>query len=536
MSIPDESRYAEIPREMIVSGDWIVPHLNGMRYFEKPILGYWINAISILVFGENNFAIRLPSALSVFISAFLIFLLVRKFDRDDRKAALSAAAFLTCILVFAIGVFNVLDSMFALFITGTMVFFFFATQESEIKQRNLLLTLCGVCCGLAFLTKGFLAFALPVIGILPFMLWEKRAKDIFKFAWLPAIVAVLVISPWAVLIHLREKDFWFQFFWVEHIRRFFSPNNIAQHAKPCWFFVPVLAIGLFPWIMLVPTALSGMRRKGFLNPLSRFTICWFIFFFLFFSASSGKLATYILPCFPPLMILIIDGLLKHLEQGRSWLFFGTTVITAVLMATASLFLVTSQTFDSMDNLRVYWDEEVWKWRILAAGFGVFSISTLLASNKSDIYKQIKLYSMAPLLLLFAVHFTVPKTFRFISKECMDPVGMIESHMDKIEPNSVILSDDYFVHAVCWVSKRTNIYLFENAGELKYGLSYNDSKRHCIQPEQLRYLTKRAKRTVTLITNTTDYERYGDRLPKPFYIENTNGFVFAQYRYERKDKK
>jgi 4-amino-4-deoxy-L-arabinose transferase len=279
-----------------------------------------------------------------------------------------------------------------------------------------------------------------------------------------------------------------------------------------------------------------MWRKGFTHPLYRFTACWFIFFFMFFSASSGKLATYILPCFPPLIILLVDGLLTHLEQGKSLLFFGTTVITAVLMAAASLFLVTSQTFDSMDNLRVYWDEEVWKWRILAAGFGAFSILTLLASNKSDMYKQVKLYSMAPLLLLFAVHFAVPKTFRFISKECMDPAGMIKSHMARIEPNSVILSDDYLVHAVCWISKRTNVYLFERGGELSYGLSYNDSNRRCIQPRQLRSLIKRAKRTVTLITNVTDYERYGDQLPKPFYIENTNGIVFAQYRYEGKNKK
>ena len=76
--VPDETRYGEIAREMIAGGDWVVPHLNGVRYFEKPVLGYWVHALSILLFGENNFAVRFPSALAVGLSALFIFLAVRR--------------------------------------------------------------------------------------------------------------------------------------------------------------------------------------------------------------------------------------------------------------------------------------------------------------------------------------------------------------------------------------------------------------------------------------------------------------------------
>ncbi|MDZ7696997.1 MAG: glycosyltransferase family 39 protein [Deltaproteobacteria bacterium] len=103
MTVPDESRYSEIPREMIASGDWVVPRLNGVRYFEKPVLGYWVNALSIRLFGQNRFAVRLPAALATGLTALMAFFLVRRFAEDHVAPLLAAAAYLTCLLVFALG-------------------------------------------------------------------------------------------------------------------------------------------------------------------------------------------------------------------------------------------------------------------------------------------------------------------------------------------------------------------------------------------------------------------------------------------------
>lgn len=529
LSVPDETRYAEIPREMIASGDWVVPRLNGLLYFEKPVLGYWLNAISILIFGENNFAVRLPSAISALLSALLTFLLVRKFSGDERKALLSAAALLSCVLVFAIGIFNVLDSLFSFLVTATMVSFFFAAHEPDTRRQKLLLILCGISCGLAFLTKGFLAFAFPVVVIVPFLLWEKRFKDIFVLPWIPAITALLVIMPWAVLVHLRNNDYWYQFFWVEHVQRFFSPAGKAQHAEPPWYFIPFIIGGIFPWIMLLPASIAGMWRRGFSSPLNRFAACWLSFLFLFLSASSGKLGTYILPCFPPMIILLIEGLMKHLEDGRRLAFRAGAIscsASAVLLAIAA---IVTQGSDLMPNLNIYYFSETWKWMSLTAGLLVLGLLTAISAMKADATKRILLYSASPLLLFFALHFAVPSRMHERSRECMDSVGMMRLHSDRISPDSIIVADSYLVPAACWAYKIKDIYLFGSGGEMTYGLQQNNKDLLIDHPEEFQEFINLKKVTVTLILNSNDYRKWESILPKPSFLSNMNGLAFVHYQ-------
>jgi len=136
ISIPDESRYGEIPREMIASGDWVVPHLNGLRYFEKPVLGYWLNALSMTLFGENAFAIRLTSALSAGISALMVFFLIRRFGGGPQAGILGAAVYLTSLLVLALGTLTILDSMLSMFLTGAMASFFSLTKKTSPQNGS----------------------------------------------------------------------------------------------------------------------------------------------------------------------------------------------------------------------------------------------------------------------------------------------------------------------------------------------------------------------------------------------------------------
>jgi 4-amino-4-deoxy-L-arabinose transferase len=302
--IPDEYRYAEIPREMLAGGDWVTPHLAGFRYLEKPILGYWLGAASLAAFGENAFAARLPSALAAGLCALLVSALLRRAGEHD-ASLLAAGVLLTSGLFFALGTASAIDPLFTLFVTGSLVCAFRACQ-SESSGRRLDWALVGAASGLAFLTKGFLGIALPVLVLAPFLTWQRGWRTGLRQAWIAPLTALCVGLPWGVAIALREPGFWRSFIWTEHIERFTAQH--ATHREPFWFFVPVLWVGALPWALLWPAAVKGLRARRAGDPLVRFALCWLVFPCLFLSLSRGKLATYVLPCLPPLAILTALGL------------------------------------------------------------------------------------------------------------------------------------------------------------------------------------------------------------------------------------
>ncbi len=175
--IPDEARYAEIPREMIAADNWVSPRLNGLRYFEKPVLGYWVTGISMQVFGETAFAMRLPSALSAGLSALALFMLLLRFTQRRTTALNAAMIYLSMLGVFLIGTINILDSVFSFLLTAAFVSFYFSHKETDSKKRLVYLLLLGLFCGGAFLAKGFLAFVLLGAVIGPYVIWQGRWRS-----------------------------------------------------------------------------------------------------------------------------------------------------------------------------------------------------------------------------------------------------------------------------------------------------------------------------------------------------------------------
>ncbi len=525
IAVPDEARYAEIPREMIVSRDWVVPRLNGLCYFEKPVLGYWINAVSLTLFGENEFAARLPSAISAGITGLMLFLLVRKYGGGYPAGIFAAAAFLTSLFVFAIATVNILDTGLSMFLTGAMVFFFFAYRETKARKKALFLALFGVFCGLAFLVKGFLAFAVPAIAIVPFLIWERRSRDLFRLPWLPVVAAIGVVLPWAVMIHQRDGDYWNYFFWTEHISRFTSPNR-GQHPEPFWYFIPILIGGALPWTALFPAAISGVGRRGVKEPLVRFAICWLFFPFLFFSASSGKLAPYILPCFPPLAIFIAVGLLNYLRGGKEKAFTIGAASLAVLVCIFAVGLFLGMTM-GLPALKPYGEGETWKWIAALIGFFAWSILAFLATRQQGELRKITLYAVAPLLFMFSSHFVVPE--KILAGRA--PGGLLMRNLDRISAETILVSDDQAVSGVCWFYKRDDVHLLEDSGELAYGLTHDSSKKHRLLTvdDFADLIRKRSGGSgVGLVMDSERYTRYKDRLPRPVFQDQGWGFVFSRF--------
>jgi len=522
--IPDETRYAEIGREIVETNDWIIPRLNGLRYFEKPILGHWLHALSIKILGANAFAMRLPSALAVGLSALILVFLVRRFTGDVVAGVMAASVFLTCLEVFAVGTFCVLDSIFSMFITASMVAFFFAFMEVRPLKRNIFLLGAGISFGLAFLTKGFLAFVIPVIVFVPFAIWQHQLNKLLRVFWLPVITAVLIALPWGVMIHFKEPDFWHYFFWEEHIDRFISPNG-GQHPYPFWFFIPFIIVGLLPWTTQIISVIYRHRKNLSDDPLLRFSICWFLFPFLFFSICHGKLATYILPCFPPLIVLFTVGLRQEYKTGAVERFNRSDRVGLILITALFIGLIISQTV--IPATKIYRPHETWKLLFISASFFVYAFFLIQGGISKNHERKFVFSCMAPVVLILSAPFIIPE--QLIEKKA--PIDFLSRYKDRISQNSILVSDNNLTPAVCWSYKRSDVLLLINPGEFEYGLAYEDSSKHrLLDIDQLQELIAKDldKEHVILITSTKRYMEYKQKLPKPFFENIDCGFVFVEF--------
>ena len=315
---PDEFRYAAIPMEMIERGDYTVPRLAGVDYFEKPTLGYILTAGSFKVFGVNNFALRFPAAAAAFLSTVFLMIMIAQHTKDDRAAALAGLIYLSCGMVFALGTTAVLDSQFNAAVSGALCCFFLASEEKKLDRRKFFLLACaGIACGLSFWLKGLVGIAVVGVSMLGYLLWEKRYKDIFILPWIPFVFVILSILPWAWKLHREAPDFWRYFIEEEHLRRFFNPDG-GQHKEPFYYLWPILIGGLFPAGFCLIGAIGGIAGRAkefFQHRIVRFSVAATILPMVFFSISGGKLATYVLPCYFPLTIFLTLALVKYLRSG-----------------------------------------------------------------------------------------------------------------------------------------------------------------------------------------------------------------------------
>jgi len=470
---PDETRYAEISREMIASGDWISPHFNGVRYFEKPILGYWMNSASFEVLGESRFAIRLPSALAAIATGLLVFFLTGALT-TARTGLFASGIYLTSFGVLAVGTFAVLDSIFTLWVSLTIGAYLLAIRAAGRIRRNWLLVLAGFACGCAFLTKGFLAIVIPSLVVGAFLIWERRWRDIWTTPWIPLLVAALTALPWSIAIALREPDFWNYFFWVEHVGRFLSDD--AQHSAPWWYYLEVAPLLSFPWIFLAPRAFSGLKSGAVDRTLIRYLVCWGVLPFAFFSASHGKLGTYILPCIVPFAILLGIGLDRCVAAaGRLKLKWSSLGLAAVFVL-ALVALVAAQQgafgdppYGTMDHLRYV---------ALAGMIGAAAVAAFWAGRSVVAWRQMLLVGVTVLPFYLVATVVWPLQVGVEKGPTQFLVDRAGEYTD-----AVLVSDSSLFGTTSWALQRDDVYVI-GAGEIAYGLSYPEDEHRWLDAESL----------------------------------------------------
>ncbi|MDU7525201.1 MAG: phospholipid carrier-dependent glycosyltransferase, partial [Roseomonas mucosa] len=308
--IPDETRYAQVSQEMLLTGNWVSPHFMGLRYFEKPAAGYWMIAFSQGLFGQNLFGVRFASALSVGLSLILCYLVARRLWNDPRKSLICTLVYMSFCVMVGQAVYANLDPQFTLWVNLSLVALWFAIDSHGKGQRLAAWAVLGLACAMGFMTKGFLAWLLPVLIALPWMLWQKRWRELLVYGPVAVVVAIVVSLPWVLAVHVQEPDYWRFFFWHEHIRRFAGDD--AQHSAPFWYYLPLLVAYSLPWIALLPLALKqAWQRRAQAKVV--FLLLWLLMPLLFFSLSKGKLPTYIFPCLLPLALLI-----GHAVEDQQW--------------------------------------------------------------------------------------------------------------------------------------------------------------------------------------------------------------------------
>ncbi len=298
---PDEARYAEIAREMLQSGNAIVPHLNYVAYVEKPPLLYWLTTLSFWIFGVSEFAARLPVALSAIAGILATyFFALRAFGR---RHAILAGAILATTPLYAVMAQVITTDMLLTALVTIATFSFYL----DWKEGGRWGWIAYVAMGLAVMTKGPVGAAIPILTMVVFLGWNRELGGaIRRFHAIPGLaLTILIAAPWFVAMTIREPGFFDFYFVGEHLRRVFDADY--SHREAVYFYIPVLALGLLPWSLLVPflTWRSAPR-----NPARRFCVVAAGVTIVAFSCASAKLIPYVLPAVAPLAVLIADGLIS----------------------------------------------------------------------------------------------------------------------------------------------------------------------------------------------------------------------------------
>ncbi len=316
----DEPRYAESAREMLERKDLITPYCHYQPRYDKPVLYYWLEALSMTAFGFNEFAARLPSIIAGLGMIVLAYLL----GSVQGYGLISAVIMATSLEIALASKLSITDITLCFFISATIAFFFLGYSNQDTYRRKFAFhrktssnwfIAMFVMAALGTLTKGPVAIILPLIIIIPFLIYEKELIRCFEDAkkeFLTGIISFLIITvPWYLMVHINTHGaFTQEFFFKHNLERY--TNVVSHHSGPIWFYIPVVLIGFFPWTSVVIPAIksaiegrSSIRASSHLasSSLVKFSLWWAILVLGFFSIAGTKLPTYILPIYLPLSII-----------------------------------------------------------------------------------------------------------------------------------------------------------------------------------------------------------------------------------------
>lgn len=333
---PDEGRYAEIPREMTATGDWLTPRLNGIKYFEKPPLQYWATAAAYEVFGEHHWTVRLWPAATGFAGIVLTYFVGTALfgTLAGLYAALILASGIGYVLVAHVATLDMGLTFFMTLTLGGLVIGLRQHAPPVTNRRWIHVAWAGMA--LAVLSKGLIGVVLPVmvLGAYIVLMWDFGVLRRLHL-WTGGLLFLAISAPWFVAVSIVNPGFFDFFFIHEHFQRFLT--GVARRPGSWWYFFPVLGLTILPWTGILCDALPrSWKSRGAVAEFQphRLLLLWCVLIFAFFSVSGSKLPSYIMPIYPALALLMGRYLSECKASTLRWHLAPLPVIGLVIIALA----------------------------------------------------------------------------------------------------------------------------------------------------------------------------------------------------------
>jgi 4-amino-4-deoxy-L-arabinose transferase-like glycosyltransferase len=437
---PDEGIHAQVAKNMVVDGDWITPRFNGQNFYDKPILYYWLNALSFKLFGINEFAARFPAALLGAFGVLVTFLLGKALY--DRWTGFIGAVILSISFEYLfLSRLVVHDISLTLGILISLSLFYYGSQLHKVPAWIILLFYGSLAWSV--LAKGPLGLILPGMIIVPYILFTKDWRLIKELRpGLGMIIFLPLAATWYVPVSLRNSDFLYYFIVHQHLQQFLSTAK-ATHHEPFYFYLPVFIGGFFPWSFFMPQALARS-----LSPLKRladrkqdlFLFLWLAVPFVFFSIASSKLNTYILPVYPAAALLVAklwkDSIFNAADKNKGFLYsFSALTVILIPASIASI---------------IYYPSFFYIGLALLAGT---AISFYCFFNKKDGLSFAMLAATSAIIFLLITIFVMPSMFHdYSTKDLAGYLRQVSSPSDSIAcyrrvQNSTVFYSGRFVKTV-----------------------------------------------------------------------------------------
>jgi len=472
----DEGAFSEATREMLLNGDFITTYLNGELRFDKPILIYWLQAFSVSIFGLNEFALRLPSALAGVLWAYSIWWFSRRYF-DEKVSFLATFFMVTSLQIGIIVKAAIADSLLNMSIAFAMFNVWLYLDKREPKN----LYLAFVFIAIGTLTKGPVAIMIPLVVTFIYLAIKKNLKLFFKMIFNPIGISLffIIALPWYILEYLDQgMKFIDGFIFKHNLERF--DTSLEHHKGSFFYFIPVLILGFLPFTLLLGNLLKNIKEI-LKNDMFLFLFIWFAFVFLFFSFSGTKLPHYVIYGYTPLFILMAYYFKGIDFKLLSFTLFFLVVLFFVPDLTSFVKIKNQYAKEIIENLKFYFNLD---YKISVAI--IFSIIlAVLFVNISQIKKVI----IVGVSFIFLVNFIVLPTYaKLVELPIKEAAFIAKQHNFKVVMYK-LNTPSFMVYSQSLVEKRKpkegDILITKKKGlkNLDYSIIYHKNGIYLVKVEK-----------------------------------------------------